>query len=413
MTSLSTAFSALSGKGYALFTRLRAIADRQRDTADPLLNATLNEPKRPAPIEPPPTILKYRTALLGGTGLVAIVAVLAFLWFGRLPRVEVVTIVPTTVERVLAVVGLARPTNLLDVRSPNGGQVIRVLHSDGDVVAAGEPLAVLRATIERAQTTAEIAHERLARVEATRARLSFDRIHSLTDQGYASLAALDEARAALQSAEANVSAAAAMTVASSERANEFTVRAPMAGIVLFRPIDSGQVVSADTTLFELGSRNGVEIRAEVDEAYADTLRPGMAARAVLSGTETRFPARVTEVSPQVDSATGGRLVKLVPLSGPHIAPGRSVDVTIVVDRQANGIVIPRQSVIDATTAPTVYIVDSGDVVRARNVEISRWPSANAIVQKGLAAGDRVMLTPTRTRLTTHVHPVAATARTGA
>ena len=227
------------------------------------------------------------------------------------------------------------------------------------------------------------------------------------------MAALDEARAALQSAEANVSAAAAMTVASSERANEFTVRAPMAGIVLFRPIDSGQVVSADTTLFELGSRNGVEIRAEVDEAYADTLRPGMAARAVLSGTETRFPARVTEVSPQVDSATGGRLVKLVPLSGPHIAPGRSVDVTIVVDRQANGIVIPRQSVIDATTAPTVYIVDSGDVVRARNVEISRWPSANAIVQKGLAAGDRVMLTPTRTRLTTHVHPVAATARTGA
>jgi len=102
----------------------------------------------------------------------------------------------------------------------------RILHGDGDVVAAGEPLAVMRATIEQAQTKAAIARERAARVEAARAKLAFDRTLSLTNQGFVSVAALDEARAALQSAVANVSAAGAATVVARERARKFTVRSP-------------------------------------------------------------------------------------------------------------------------------------------------------------------------------------------
>jgi RND family efflux transporter MFP subunit len=412
MTSLAVRSSGIYVKSHVAVTRCSALAEKQSDTETPSPGALSVKPQPTAPKEPPSTTLKHRAAFFVGTGFAAVIALLALWWFGRLPRIEVLTIVPTTVERVLAVVGRARPTDLLDVRSPNGGQVIRILHGDGDVVAAGQPLAVIRATIEQAQTKAAIARERAARVEATRAKLAFDRTLSLANQGFVSIAALDDARAALQSAEANVSAAGAATVVAREHAREFTVRSPIAGIVLFRPIDNGQVVSANTTLFELGSRHGVEIRAEVDEAYADTLRPGMAARAVLSGTETRFAAQVTEVSPKVDSATGGRLVKLIPLGPSPIAPGRSVDVTIVVDRKANSIVIPWQTVVDATTSPKVFIVDLGDVVRARKVEIARWPSANAIILKGLAAGDRVILTPTRTKPSARVHPVAATSRTG-
>lgn len=211
------------------------------------------------------------------------------------------------------------------------------------------------------------------------------------------MAALDEARAVLQSAEAGLAAASAERRAAAAQTGEFTIRAPMTGIVLVRPIDNGQVVSPETTLFQLGSRDGVELQADVDEAYADVLRPGMSVRAALSGSDEVFAARITEVSPRVDPTTGGRLIKLAPLEAMNIPPGRSVDITIIVARREAGIVVPRQAVINATTEPTVYVVDRRGLVRERAIEIADWPSLNAIIDSGLAEGDRVVLAPAETR----------------
>ena len=333
-------------------------------------------------------------------------------WVTRPPTVETLVVRRQTVERVLAVVGRARPANLLDVRSPNPGQVIRLLHDDGDRVAEGEPLAIIKATVEEARTDVGAAQIRAARAERQRALLVFNRTRILLEKGFATRAALDEARATLQSAEANLDAATATMAAASELAGQFTVRAPMAGIVLLRPIDNGQVVLPTTTLFVLGSLQGTEIQAQVDESYADALRPGLSARAVLTGSDAPFAARVTEVSPQVDSATGGRLIKLVALDGPALAPGRSIDVSIVVDRRANRLVIPRTAVIDASTAPKVYVVDADDIARLRGITILRWPSLNAIVESGLLPGDRIIVSPGKVRPGDHVRPRAVAAGPG-
>lgn len=323
-------------------------------------------------------------------------------WLLRPPEVAVVQIQPGPVEIALSVVARVRPDNLVDVRSPNAGQVIRLLHDDGDLVAAGAPLAVVRSTVEQAQTDANSARERAARAERDRAQLAFNRTRTLADRGFASAAALDEARATLRSAQAGLAAASADRRASAAQTREFTIRAPMAGIVLVRPIDNGQVISPETTLFQLGSRDGVELQADVDEAYADVLRTGMEARAALSGSDEIFAARVTEVSPRVDPTTGGRLIKVAPIEAADIPPGRSVDVTIVVSRRQTGIAVPRQAVIDASTEPKVYVVDEHGRVRVRSITIADWPSLNAIVDSGLGPGDRVVLAPAETRPTARV-----------
>ena len=326
-----------------------------------------------------------------------LLAVLVFAGFGwwllRPPEIEVLTIQTTTVEMALSVVARVRPDNLVDVRSQNGGEVIRLLRDDGDVVVMGEPLAIVRSAVEQAQSDAGSARVEAARAEAVRAQLAFNRTRTLADRGFASTAALDAARATLRAADANLAAASADQRAATARVGEFTIRAPMAGIILLRLVDTGQVISSQTTLFQIGSREGVELQADVDEAYADALRPGMSARAALSGSDVIFGARITEVSPRVDPATGGRLIKLVPNEPMSIPPGRSVDVTIIVDRREAGIVVPRQAVIDATTLPNVYVVDAGGMVRVRAIVVADWPSLNAIIDSGLVAGDRVVLAP--------------------
>jgi RND family efflux transporter MFP subunit len=324
----------------------------------------------------------------------------------RPPEVAVLEIRPQTVEQALSVVGRARPTQRVLITSPNPGQVIRLFHDEGAQVEVGDPLAIILATVEQAQTDVDVARARAARAEADQARLIHQRTRTLHARGFASNAALEAARASLDAAEANAAAASAMVRASAERAREFTIRAPMAGVLLVRPIDNGQVVGAGETLFELGSAADVEIRAEVEEAYADAIRPGQAARAALSGSSDVFLARGTEVSPRVDSGTGGRTVRLSPVLTEGLAPGRSVDVTIVVAQRQGAIVVPRRAVVDATTAPKVYVVDDDGIVLARSIHVARWPSLNAIVEGGLNAGDRVVLDPGATNPGAHVRPVA-------
>jgi len=340
--------------------------------------------------------------------LVLAIAVGAWVMMSRRPpEVAVLEIRPATIEQALSVVGRVRPLELVQVASPNSGQIVRLLHDEGDRVASGAPLAVVLASVEQAQTQVDIARERAARAAAAEARLNYQRVKTLHDRGFAAQAALDAARASLDTAQANVAAASAGARASAERAQEFLIRAPMDGVVLFRPIDNGQVVSAGQTLFELGSSTGVEIRAEVEEVYADALRPGQVARAALSGSSTIFPARVTEVSPRVDSSTGGRSVRLSANGDQALSPGRSVDVTIVVRQRPGAIVIPRAAVLDATAAPKVHVVDAGDIVRARSITVARWPSVNAIIEGGLRAGDRLVLEPAAVKPGAQVTPVAA------
>lgn len=338
--------------------------------------------------------------------LLGAVAAIALVMSRRPAEVSVLTLRPQATELVLAVVGRVRPLDLVEVRSPNPGQVIELLADDGDQVVEGQPLALIRAAVEEAQTEADAARVLVAQAEAAEARLAYQRTETLARQGFAAQAALDQARARLRSAEAAVTAAQATARASAARSREFIVRAPMAGVILVRPIDSGQVVTPTTTLFELGSLDGVEILAEVDEAYADALRPGMVARAAASGAETRFEAVVSEVSPKIDSATGGRQVKVRPQAGSALAPGRSVDVTIVVEVRDGALVIPRQAVVDATTAPKAYVLNADDVVVAREIVIARWPSQGAIIEQGLAPGDRVVLAPAELRPGDKVSPVS-------
>lgn len=339
---------------------------------------------------------KRRPFVIAGALLGCVLIAALGWWLLRPPEVAVVQIEPGAVEITLSVVGRVRPENLLDIRSPNSGQITALFHDDGDVVDKGEALATIRSVVEQAQTDAGRARERAARAEVTRAELVFNRTRTLADRGVASEAALDEARAVLQAAQAGLDVAKSERLAASARSGEFTIRAPMAGVVLVRPVDDGQVISPETTLFQLGSLGGVELQADVDEAYGDALRPGMSARAALSGSDAIFPARLSEVSPRVDSSTGGRLIKLVPVEQMNVPLGRSVDITIVVERREGAITLPREAVMDGTTQPSVLVVDPGGTVQLRAIKIADWPSQSAIVESGLAIGDRVVLAPGKT-----------------
>lgn len=349
---------------------------------------------------------RRRTVTALVIGVAAFAAVLLAWQMNRPAAVALLTVKAEPTERVLSVVGRVRPVALVQVNPVAPGQVVRLLHDEGDRVAAGAPLAVIKSTVEAAQADAERARIAAAEARAVEAAQALSRTKTLFDKGFAAQAALDQARAAKRSADAEVAAAQATYRAATERSREAVVTAPMAGVVLSRPIDNGQVVTASTVLFELGGVDGFEVEAEVDEIYADAVRPGMTARLAPAGSDAVNPARVSEVSPKVDATTGGRLVRLVGDQVAGLAPGRSVDATIVVSPAAPRIVVPRQALVDATVAPKVYVVGADDVVRAQPVRIDPWPSIDAIVLGGLKGGERILADPAQAKPGARVRPAA-------
>lgn len=333
-----------------------------------------------------------------------VVLILSAVWITRPADVLVIEVVPGRLEKSLSVVGRVQPRQIVDIRPPNAGQVLDLLADDGEIVENGAILAVLQAVIEDAQSEAIAAREQAAGAELARAAQAFARTEHLAEKGIAAQAALDDAQAVLKIAEAQLATAAAERRAAEARAREFVLRAPMTGIVLIRSVDNGQLVSPETSLFRLASVGNVELEAEVDEIYADDIRAGLPARAALSGSDLRFAATVSEVSLQVNPATGGRLIKLAPDEAADLPSGRSVDITIIVSERPDGIALPRQALMDPSTRPRVHIVDTQGVVSSREVRIDRWPSVKAIIDGGLKAGDLVILDPAPGQISARVRP---------
>ena len=79
-----------------------------------------------------------RWRLIAAAVLVTTFVVVAIGWWVLRPaEVQVIMVKTARVEIALSVVGRVRPKQLVDVRARNAGQIVQLLHDEGDMVAAG------------------------------------------------------------------------------------------------------------------------------------------------------------------------------------------------------------------------------------------------------------------------------------
>lgn len=328
--------------------------------------------------------------------LSALIAVAVLYWghHSRIPTVPVVGVERGPVERVLSVVGRIAPKQEVNVRAEQPGQVIELLKDESDSVTAGEIIARVAAEEEVATLGASRAEAAALAAELKRAQNQLSRTRELREKGFVSSQALDDGLAEVDALRARLAAAEAAERQLAVRAEKFVIRAPIDGLVLARPVDPGQVVSTDTSLFDIGSES-LEIEAEADEYYADALQLGQAAKIRAAGASEVFDAIVTEIAPRVDPTNGGRLVRLdTPAVAASLLPGRTIYVSIVIERLADAISVPRSAVrLLGGQYQVLAVVDNQ--VSVLPVQVLDWPGQRVIITEGLAGTETVIATPTR------------------
>lgn len=342
--------------------------------------------------EPQPGFLtRYRNWLIA-----AVAAILVAGYFYRSSQPEPVLTTTATsgpAERVLAVSGRTRPQVTVSIAPKTAGQIVKLTKEEGDSVRAGEILVQLEADAPRAvldEVAAKIVLQQRAVTEAER---SYRRIEQLRSQGLATVKEFDSAKFDVDQARLTLSTLEATRREASARLRENTLIAPVSGVVLARPVDAGQVVSAQTVIYEIAPLADVEVEADVDEQYLTEVRTGQTADIIIAGVGKPITATLYYVSPKVDQRTGGAKIRLRLAEQPNgLRAGLTADVNLIVERRETALTLQRSAILGRGANAKVLLLENGRIAE-RPVQFLDWPSERVIVLEGLKGDEQLLASP--------------------
>jgi membrane fusion protein (multidrug efflux system) len=279
------------------------------------------------------------------------------------------------VESVEAI-GTARANESVTITAKVTETVRGVRFEDGDYVEAGAVLVELT----DAEETALLAEARAALDDAER---QLARLDGLVAQGSAPVSQRDEADARAKGARARLRAVEA-------RLGDRLIRAPFAGILGFRQVSPGTLVTPNMAITTIDDISRIKLVFEIPETYLSAIRPGLDIDATAAAwPDETFRGTVATVDSRVDPATRAITVR-GHLDNPErlLRPGMLLTVDLVTSRD-RVVVIPESALLQSRDERFVYTVADGRARRV-DVEIGRRRPGIVEIVSGLEPGTPVI-----------------------
>jgi RND family efflux transporter MFP subunit len=270
------------------------------------------------------------------------------------------------------------------------GKVIRRMVDVGQTVVSGQPLMQIDITDYMHAITTQSENVAAARARADQAAADELRYRGLVRTGAVSASLYDQIKAAADSAQAQLAAAAAQEKIARDQGDYSILYADSDGTVVQTLAEPGQVVAAGQTVVKLAHAGPREAAVYLPE----TVRPvlGSVAQATLYGAVKSAPARLRQLSDSADPATRTFEARYV-LEGKNAdAPlGATVTIRLPVPSTAGSLVVPNAAITDRGNGPGVWIVDEASrAVTFRPVTILRLGEEETYVGGGLRSGEHII-----------------------
>lgn len=349
------------------------------------------------------------------------------------------------VARSVVATGRVEPVSKVEIKSKANG-IVKELKADvGQQVHVGQVLVELdkdnlsarsreaQAALTGAQanlSAAEAEYEK-NKVEAEGpdvpfARRNLERAEQLTREKLLATQGLDDARSALdqavnrqlaaktqlgvaQARVAQARAAVAAAQAAVERAQEelanATIRSPIEGMVLSRPVELGSPVSSilnlganGTLVMVLGDISQVYVKGNVDEADIGAVRLGQPARIkVETFRDKQFDGKVTQISPMgtdKDNVISFEVRVSIDNGGGELLANMTANAEIILEMHKNTLVVPEAAIVyDAQRNASVDLVSAASKTGRERTAIKVGVSNGTRTQvvSGLTEGQKVVL----------------------
>jgi len=346
-----------------------------------------------------------RITVVGVAALVALVALGTALYFSTSRGTAssttegAIPLVSASVPGVSPITSTVSFTGTINARydMPIGtegetGRVAAIFVEAGDHVQAGQLLAQVDESILKPQVDRLAAALEEAKANAGLATAEYRRAQGVEAAGALSKEDIEKRRAAAVTADAEVKVAAAQLAEYQARLAHTQVRAPVAGVVLTRSAEVGQIVTpGGNAMFRLARGSEVEMRAQVAEQDLASLRVGQAADVYLTGVEKPFSGKVRLLGAVIDPQTRLGEVRIQLPPDPQLRPGAFARGEIVVGKGQRP-VLPQTAVLSDDKGTFVLVVDSNDHVQRRDVHVSDTTSRGLVISSGLSGDERVVMT---------------------
>ncbi|MBG0801057.1 efflux RND transporter periplasmic adaptor subunit [Methylocystis sp. H4A] len=270
------------------------------------------------------------------------------------------------------------------------GKIVERLVNAGQQVKAGQPLMRIDETDLRHALTAKRNAVAAARASAVQLVPDERRYAKLLSEGWTTRQRYEQAKAASDSAKAQLAAAEAEARVSENEAAYSVLVADADGTVMETLGEPGQVVSAGQTVVRLAQAGP----REAVVALPETIRPaiGSAAEAsVYGGDGRRYPAHLRQLSDSADGQTRTYEARYVLDGAASAAPlGATVTIRLASKASRQEVQVPLGAVLDDGRKTGVWVFDSAtSTVRFRPVKLVRVASETAEIS-GLNSGDPVV-----------------------
>jgi RND family efflux transporter MFP subunit len=304
---------------------------------------------------------------------------------------NVVRVVRDTIVSGPIISGQVRAREEATVRAEIGGPVVEVAVEEGQTVRRGALLGRIEgAALQDAQQSAASA-VRSAENQLALARREAERTEELVKGGALAARDLDQARAAVTQAEAQLADAGARLAAARTQFGDAVLRAPLSGVVSDRAVDVGDVVSPGTPMFTIIDPSSMRLEASVPSDQLGALTIGATVQFRVRGYDQLFEGRIERISPATDAATGQvPIFASIPNSAGRLVAGLYAEGRIVT-KSATGLVLPTNAVNVAAEMPWVLRATGGRAERVA-VELGlRDPRTERVqVVSGVNEGDIVL-----------------------
>lgn len=296
-------------------------------------------------------------------------------------------------------VGTVEAINSVAVKSLVDGELQRAFVEDGDNVKSGLPLFRIDSRPAEAALRQVEAMQSKDQAALDQARSQVKRYENLAKKGYISADQMEQYRTNMDAAAASVKVDQANVAAAKVTLGYTEIDAPISGRLGRILIQPGNVVKANDT-------NPLVVINQIEPIYVNFALPGPLLGRVLSaqhasplalsvsveGIAQPIEGKVAFVDNAVDSSTGtiklrGEFANIERL----LWPGQLVTVRLTIGHDPDAVVLPDRAVQNGPDGTYVYVVKADEHAEQRSIKVARVVDGDAVIDKGVAAGETVVL----------------------
>jgi multidrug efflux system membrane fusion protein len=312
--------------------------------------------------------------------------------------VEIATAIQSDAPILIRTIGSVQAKQSVMLRPQVAGRVSEILAEEGADVQAGQTLLKL-------DTSWFEAALRQAEADLVQSRAMAADAHNLAERNKSALASAalsqreyEQTEAKAQAADADVAAKQAQVETAKLNLTYCNIVAPFAGRLGQFQVKPGAIVKEnEANLVDINQIDPIEVAFAVPEQRLPAIRDA-ASKAplrieVIPSGDPGAPVagELTFLDNKVDTTTGTiRLKGTFKNADRRLWPGRFANVTLILGRESDCVMVPDRAIQPTQDGPSVFIVKPDKTVELRRVAVRRSVDGNSIIESGIAAGDTIV-----------------------